>query len=401
MKIKTQLTLAVLGIILLIGIICFAKSFAWNEAGESFVTQDLGGKLHVRLEAGPSFILLGDRKVYRDFATVGFGSKEGEGAADVGAVSVIFNDASRAGISLLARVELPQDPEKMKLIRQKFAGGYEHFIRSGVVPVIANIIKLSANLRSSQEAYTTLAIFQKDIEDQLRNGRYVTQSVEKWVVKATGDSERVKLTEIVPGDNGLPKCVEHDLMVLGCKVQIQELEVPEFDQKTVEMIGRRKDESLQTELRRQEAIRAEQEAITAEKMGKAAAMKVKWAAEEVKAKAVTEAEMERDVANLEVDKAIAYKKAKILRAEADAEYKRKIMQADGALEKKLDAYVQIHANYATALTQIKGDLVPKIQYIGSGSESNGSAMDLTRKVSTMVDLNIAKELGLDLGITKK
>lgn len=387
----TKAIIAAIAIILL-GIVGLS-SYSWNDAGRTVVVQYPNGGLYVETEAGPYPQWFGSEYKYNQLATIGFGTSKGDRSADVEAISVIFNDASRADISLMARVELPRNPEQMKELKRKYVSGYEHFLTACAVPVISNIVKLSANLRSSQEAYQTMSQFKTDIETQLKDGQYVTKPIEKWIMKATGDSERVKLTEVILDENGHPVTTTHDLKEMGCKVTIQELEVPVFDKRTQDMIARRKEEALQTEVRKQEAIRAEQEAITAEAKGKAEAMKVKWEKEKEKTAAVTEAEKKRDVAKLAQEAAGYKKREQILLGEGEAARKKLVMKADGALELKLKAYVESQRLWSDAFSKYSGNIVPNVEMGGSSSSRGANGMT---EFMQIMSAKAAKDLSLDL-----
>lgn len=393
MGIKTKITigLVILGVILMC--IFAGNLVSFNTAGQMKVIQYPSGKLVAKTDPGFVMQWLGEEYDYTQFATVGFGEKKGEGSADVQGIDVIFNDASRAKISMMARVELPSDPQQLLAIKKRYSRGYDHFLTAGAVPVISNIVKISANLRSSQEAYTTLAQFKTDIETQLKNGQYATKSIEKKIEKVTGDSERVRMTEIICDSNGIPVTTTHDLIRMGCKVSIQELDVPNFDQKTKEMIDRRKQEDLETQLRKQEAIRAEQEAITAKAKGEAKAAEAKAEMEVEKTRAVTEAEKIRDVAKLEKEAAEFTKRKLILEGQGEAEKKRLIMEADGALEIKLKAEVEKTRLWSTALEKIAqsgAKLVPDT-YV-EGTNGKGQAPNGFNQWMEMMSVNAAKNL---------
>jgi len=377
----------ILGAIILISI--SGKTVSFNSAGKMKVVQYPNGKLLAKTDPGMVYQWFGEEFNYMQFATVGFGGVKGEGTADVSAISVIFNDASTASISMMARVELPTNAEQLIAIKKRYAGGYDHFVRAGAVPVIANIVKTAANLRSSQEAYTTLAQFKSDIELQLANGNYATKSVEKWVTKATGDSERVRVTEILMRD-GIPVTTTHDLITMGCKVTIQDLAIPDFDANTKEMINRRKQESLQTEVRKQQAIRAEQDKITAIAQGEAASAEARAVAEVEKTKAVTAAEQARDVARLDKEAAEYGKQKAILEGQGEAEKKRLIMQADGALEIKLKAQVEQTRLWTEAFKEgaAKGvSFVPTTYFAGSGDGKVPNAMETFMNIQNMNAIN--------------
>ena len=165
---------------------------------------------------------------------------------------------------------MPATIEGAKNLKKEYAGGFDHFIKSGIVPIVRNAVRLSANLRSAQEAYTTLALFQQAVEDQLRNGPYVTKSDTVRISKSTGDVEEQKVTVIVRDEKtGEPLRLNNRFQELGCEVLEAVIDVPNFDKKVEDMIAKRKDEAMLTELSKQSALRAKQDAITAIEQGKA------------------------------------------------------------------------------------------------------------------------------------
>ena len=279
-------TVSVKSIIVLIACIIGGIFLIWtctniigfNKAGETVVVQYPSGHMKAFLKAGPYAKWWGDVKVYRNYMTIGFGIKHKDNtsiSAEFPPVNVAFSDNTMGSVQAILRVALPQNEPAMLKIRNEYAGGYEHLVSNGIVPVASNAIKLSANLRTSQEAITTLAVFQRDIEDQLMLGIYETHSVEKWNIRNTGDSERVKVTEIVMDQKtGQPIRRSTVLEELGCSVTQCQIEVPQFDESVSNMIKQRRDQSIQTEIAKQAAIRAEQDRITSEKQGQAAVMKV-------------------------------------------------------------------------------------------------------------------------------
>ena len=287
----------------------------------------ISGKMSVRMDAGVYLQLFGKIDTYKRVATVGFGSERSGGSADISAIPVIFNDGSKAFVSGMVRVRLPDTAEGFLALKKEFAGGYEHFVRSGVIPVVKNAVKLSANLRSAQDAYTTLALFQQAIDDQVKNGAYVTRSDVVEITRSTGDVERVKVTVIVRDKNGNPKRLENRITELGCEILECVVGVPEFDNKVEEMIAKRKDEAMKTELAKQEAIRAKQDAITSEEQGKANVAKAKYEKEVDKIKAVTDAQKMYEVAQLDRKTAEEQAKAKLVKKEAEAKANRLLVAA--------------------------------------------------------------------------
>ena len=145
------------------------------------------------------------------------------------------------------------------------------------------------------------------------------------------------------------------------------------------------------------AKKAEQQAITVAKEGEAAAAKAKWEQEVIKAKAVVEAQQALEVAQLDTKKAEQEKMAKILRAEGESEYKRKIIVADGALEQKLAAYKEVQAAWAQAFAEYKGPaLVPAVVMAPrEGAAAGGTG---AQALIDMLSAKTARDLALDLSI---
>lgn len=118
------------------------------------------------------------------------------------------------------------------------------------------------------------------------------------------------------------------------------------------------------------AQKATQDAITTMKQGEADAAKAKWEQEVIKAKLVTEAESRNKVAELDVKTADLKKQKDILEGQGIATKKRLIMEADGALDQKIQAYIQVQKVWASAFGAYTGSLVPTFVSGGSGNGGN-------------------------------
>ena len=132
-----------------------------------------------------------------------------------------------------------------------------------------------------------------------------------------------------------------------------------------------------------EETRAKEEVAKTEKIVKA---------EAEKAEAVLQAEKVKAVAKLEKEAAEFEKQKQVLLGEGEATRKRLVMQADGALEKKLEAWVKAQQFYADALGKAQpGALVPSLQMGAANGSSAQNFIDLfTAKA--------ARDLSLDLKV---
>lgn len=311
----------VFAIVAIVVITMSSKLFETNKSGHFQVKQAfITGKMSVRTTEGVYGQWLADITTYKNVATIGFGREKGEGSADIDAIPVIFSDGSMAEISGLVRIKLPASAGVA--LKREYSGGYDHFINSGILPVIRNAVKLSANLRSAQDAYTTLALFQQAVQNQLENGTYVTRADKVEITTATGDKEIRQVTVIVKDSLGNPLRKANRLMELNCDVLECVVDVPNFDEKVKEMISRRKDEAMKTELAKQSAIRAKQDALTAEAQGKANVAKAQYEEEVTKIKAVTQAQKAFEVQEFAAKEALEKKKETIALGQADAEANR-------------------------------------------------------------------------------
>lgn len=388
---KNKKVIAIAFVVLAIIFLGAARSlFETNDAGYFQVKQAaITGDMTVRFDAGTYWQMFGTISEYKNVATVGIGKHRGEGSADIDAVEVIFNDGSRAQISALIRVKLPNTIEGAIELKREYAQGYEHFIRSGIIPIVQNAIKLGANLRSAQDAYTTLALFQQAVEDQLRYGIYVTKSDKIENITSTGDIEEQRVTVLVYDENGQPLRTPNRLQQLGCEVLECVIDVPAFDPKVNEMIAARKDEAMKTELAKQSAIRAKQDALTAEEQGKANVATAKYKKEVELVEATTKAREKFEVAQYNAKEALEVKKATIAAGQGEAEAARLKVKAGLTPQEEASWKYKTEVGIAAELAKVN---VPNI-VIGGGDGKGG--------VSPMDAIGIKMLLDIQNTMTKK
>ena len=383
---RTKIVIAVVGLAAIVFLAIAARLFETNDQGYYQVKQAfVSGTMSVRMQPGTYGQWLGKIETYKANATVGFGhEQEGDVSANLGAIKVIFNDGSKADISGLIRIQLPRTVEQMTNLKLEFAAGYDHFIASGIVPIVENAVKLGANLRSAQDAYTTLALFQQSVQDQLENGIYVTHSERKEITNATGDTEVRQVTVITEDKNGNYLRQPNRLQELGCDITSCVIDVPKFDQTVEDMIAKRKDEAMKTELAKQAALRAQQDAITAEEQGKADVAKEKYVKEVELIAATTKAREQFEVAQFAAKEALEEKKKKISIAEG---IKAELLIADGlsAREKfQIEQDVIRDIGVAEHMSKWVG---PQIVMTGGGdSKGGGSGIENALMIQMMKEI---------------
>ena len=74
------------------------------------------------------------------------------------------------------------------------------------------------------------------------------------------------------------------------------------------------------------------------------------------------------------------------------------MQANGALEQKLSAYVEAQKAWATAFASYRGNIVPSVMTAGGGGTAQGQQNALGNFME-LLNAKVAKDLAVDMGIS--
>jgi hypothetical protein len=312
-------------------------------------------------------------------------------------IPVRFNDGGHGTIQGSVQYELPLDAEHLNQIQLKF--GSQRAVESALIQTVTNkAVYMTGPLMSSKESYAEKRNYLISyIEDQISNGVYKTISTEKKVIdQMTGQEKTATVVEIVQ-KGGVPERQEEaTLREFGIRTFNFSIMSLPYDEAVEKQIKSQQQLAMDVQTAMVEAKKSEQNAITAEKNGEAAAMKAKWEQEVIKARAVTEAEQQLEVAKLNKAAAEQTKQQLILQGEGEATKRRLVMSADGALQIKVDAWLKAQEYYAAALQNYKGNWVPTVQMGDQGKNANG-AMDLVN----LLTATTAKQVGLDLGMQTK
>ncbi len=363
------------------------------------IQDPIDGDLHCHKDPGMVQQRFGKVTMYDKSFQYWFSAQADQGGTGDASIGLRFNDGGHGKISGSVRIDLPMCGEQMIALHVKY--GSQDAIESAIIrTTFERAVYMTGPLMSSKESYAEKRNYMiASIEDQAINGVYKqTTKEEKGIDPISGKEKtvtKVKLITDANAPNGLARQEVSPFTTFGLIATNLSINKVKYD-KTVETQIKKQQQSImavQTAIA--DAKKAEQDAIKAEKEGEARAAVAKWNQEEIKATMVTKAEQERDVAKLEKEAAGFTKQKEILLGQGEAERKKLVMKADGALEKKLATYEKVSQMYATAIAAYKGDWVPKVQMGGSSSKSNG-AQDLIN----MLSAKTAQELALDLSVTK-
>lgn len=385
-----------IGFILLILGLTAGKVVEDVDAGEIVVIQSAGsGTLTVYKTPGLKWQLWGKATHYKKSNQMWFTLKvDGKDTTEDGTIPVKWNDGGTAKIDGSVRYDLPLDDAKIIQIHSTF-GSQEAIERDLIKTNIDKAVSMTGPLMTSKESYAEkkndLIYY---IEDQASKGAYKTRIINiKETDPLTGDSNKsVSKVEILMDDKNQPFRQETSpIFSYGVRLYNVAVKDMHYSADVEAQIRTQQQATMQVQTAIANAKRAEQEAITTAKQGEADAAKAKWEQEVIKATIVTQAQAKKEEAALDVQTADLVKQRMILEGEGESAKKRLVMQANGALEQKLEAYIQTQKFWAEAFSKYQGNIVPQIQTGGTGGTGNG-AMNLM----DIIGMKTLKDLSLDL-----
>jgi hypothetical protein len=172
-----------------------------------------------------------------------------------------------------------------------------------------------------------------------------------------------------------------------------------YDKIVEDQIATQQQALMQIQTAMAKSKEAEQRALTVAKEGEADAAKAKWEQEVIKAKMVTEAEARNAQAKLDEQTATIKKHILILEGEGEGEKKKLAMQANGALEQKLEAWLTAQKYWADAFSNYQGSIVPA--YIGGGGNGTGGGTNAFQQFMEMNMFKTAHDLNLEVSPNTK
>lgn len=391
-------------------------SLGINDAGRRTVVQYPSGTLFVKFTPGIYTKWFGSTEVYNDVVTFDYDKIEADISATLQqqGISVRYQDGGTGTVYGKARFSLPNDEDTMLKLHKAFRSN-RGVAQKLIKTITEEGMNLTAGLMSSEEAYAEKrGIYTQWARQQISNGKFQTELKEIAMVDAsTGKSVTKNVPVITYGKDGLPVHLYSDLTDYGIDVNGFQITDWDFEPKTLQQIATKREATMAIITAKANAERAKQDAITAEEQGKANVMTAKYEKEVEKERAVVDAERKKEVAviaakqlvevatqqKLEAEQkklaAGEYKQEQVLRGEGDAAYKRLVMQADGALQQKLETYERVMQNAFTAVAKQKW--VPEVQ-MGAGLDAQGGSS--AQALIDMLSVKTAKDLSLNLDIKK-
>lgn len=386
-----KMRLGIFGAVALSAVIVLFATVGINNNGERTVVQLPSGTTFVKFTPGIYFSMFGTTTAYDDVVTTDLNSDNAQ---------VRYQDGGQGWVDGVVRATLPTSEEEM--LRLHKAVRSETGLRAKILdPEIKQALNLTAGLMTSEEAYAVKRNSYREWGmDQLKNGTYKTILADKEV-----EIEGKKVMKAVPtiayaADGVTALHNESPFTEYGMTISGFQITDWGFEPATQKQISDKRNAEMAVITAKANTVRAKEEALQAAAEGEKAVVQEKFKQEQIAQKDIAVSAKEVEMAKLELQKekeraeaARFYQIAVDRRSKADAEAKRRMMAADGALEQKLEAYVKVQAKYAEEFAKQKW--VPEIN-MGANGTNGSSAADMIN----LLTVKAAKDLNFQPNPTK-
>ena len=409
-----QTKLIVLGVIAVIAIIVlsFMNPFAWNDAGHRTVVERMSGEQIVQYTPGVYYAGFFSKTTewpnqisvsYQDTMKHTVEDYEvNDGSIEIGFVEVRFGGGvpTTARTYGIAQYVLPTDPQEMINMHNAHRTP-QSLVAKRLAPYTSECLASSAQLMSAEMHYSGgRATMAQNYLDQLQKGVYLLTTVEKTVYDSLENETKKVYENIFQTDtigNKLRKF--SSIKEYGITVADAQITTVDYEQRVDDMLGKKIESATKASVSKQEAITAQQQAISAKAEGERNLITIEYQQKQEQTKQVVQAETQVKLAEKDKEKQriaaeaaeLEARKIKTL-ADATAYEKQRIMSADGALDKKLEAYKYVMAEGFKAISNYEGAWVPSIISGGGGMSGNNAAFSMME----MLSIKAAKDLSLDM-----
>ena len=397
----------ILGVLIVATLILFlmVNPFSWNDAGNRTVVERTTGEQIVQFAPGIFYAgFFAKEKEWPNQISVTYQAgtptmELEDNGIEVGQIQIRFSDATTADVKGITQYILPSDEKEMILIHNTHRTPVS-LVQKRLAPYTKECLQSSAQLMNSEKHYGGgRAQMAQDFLDQLKDGVYLLRTEENLVYDSLEkEKKRVYQTEVqIDKKSGQAKRKVSSIKEYGITVADAAITDVDYEEKVDTKLVKIIDAATKSAISKQELMTAQQQTLTARAKGEQALVEIEYQQKQDQTKQVVEAETRVKVAEQDrLQQKIAYeaaileaKKIKEL-ADAEAYSKSRIMQADGALEMKLKAQVEVQRVWADAFSKYTGAVVPQFQ-TGGASATNGALnfMDI-------MTAKTAKDFALDM-----
>ena len=425
-------TLAVLALV-----ITGYSAVSYNDAGLCVHVRTIAGSEDAKCDLGWYFSGWGQATEYPHYITVSHTNTSTEGSvSDLPTYKIRLADNWNGEVTQTTRFGLPQDRVQFLQMARDYRSP-ERLIVTLLRPAVTSSLDSVANLYTMEEYWSggKRDEFKTEFELAVQKGRPAVTREETFVQRqmtepdvSPSDSElladtaetggaqsTVILTKKRVDASGNEIRIAHDYLDYGITASSAIIENLDPDDLFEERIQARKDAASRRIIAREQRLEQEEQRLLAtakaerdiaEKQGAARVVQIQKTtdAETEKRLALTGAERIREEARIAKDTAgLALERAKIdadavrVTADAEAYQKERILQADNALQQKLDAEVQIQRVWAEAYAKRAVPGVVLSGAGGAGGPSTGADSEV-QSMLQMLTIDAAKRLSYDRGL---
>jgi hypothetical protein len=340
------------------------------------------GKISIYTTPGPATQNFGTATHYKKSNQFWFSNKQDEnnksgerGSADQdNSIKIRFNDGGHGTISGSVRWYMPQDEKAILKLHTDFGSQLaieQQLIRQVVTKAVYMTGPLMSSKESSAEKRNDLLSY---IEDQSINGVYRTKQEDIKVHDDLMNTDKtITVVKIVEKNNSPLRQEISAIKQYNVSLQGLALNSIDYDEEVEKQIKVQQQAYMQVQTAIANSKKAEQDAITTELQGKAAAAKAKWEQEVIKAQAITQAQQEKEVAELESETALLQSKKIKTDADAQSYANSRLVSAGLTPQERAQFEKDTKIGVAEALSKI---VLPSTYMSGSnGGSKDGSLLE--------------------------
>lgn len=428
--------LAAGAILVLLG--AFNGIFFYAEPGFKYHVRTILGEEKMVSDTGYNTYLFGRYNAWKNAMSVQ-ASGDGGGmvraetesdttSADLRPQTLVFLDQVDSQVTATTRFQLPDEEEDFLRLARQFRTP-ANLLRTELIPAFQETLAATASLITAENYFSGgRNEFNTEFQNQMQNGIYNVRRKEETrnVRRRSGtanaslgteqeefgdDQQVVFVVEKILDETGQPVRKPQNFNKFGIAVVSARVTNVQPNERFRSRMEQKQDAAAARSVAREQRVQEEEQRLLAITRGerevaeRQAAAKVEQIqltteAETRKQLAVTaanqrrdEAAINRDTAKIRLEQARIDAESRQVSADAAAYEKRAIIEADNALQQKLDAYVTTQKHWADAFAR---RAVPQTVFGGEG-ESAGTDSDVQDFLNIMT-LRAARDLSVDPSI---
>ncbi len=402
MKNKKLITLigAVLAIILFIAY----NPFSYNPAGSRTCVTQVNGNQFVQFQSGTFYAgLFAKEQEWSNQISVSYVAEEADydltdNTVEIGKINIRFNDATTAKVSGITQYVLPSTEKEMLEIHNTHKTP-EALVKRRLAPYTQECLQSSGQLLSSEAHYSGgRAQMVQDYLDQLKNGAFLLKIQENNTYDSLERANKKVYTVVTQVDkNGQPKRKFSSIKEYEISVGDAQITDVDYQEQVDKMLAKKIEASTNASVSKQQLMTAQQQALTAKAQGESKLVTIEYDQKQKQLVSIVAAQTQVELAKQDLEKqsiqltAAGKEAAKIkILADANAYDKQRAIQADGALDQKLEAYVKVMTAAYKAMGDYQGNWVPT--YMSGNIGSKNGAMEMM----DILGAKAARDLSLDL-----